>query len=283
MSLTPARSWRLISPAACAVVLFLLFASLVLHAQPCAQNDPPPDPAAGAPAPAESSSAAAPASRDVSASLLPANFLRDQENLWLFPRQLARRQNWGPTVTVVAATLALLSADPHVQPYFAHTTAFRGFDRVFSSRITGVETLAVPAAFYTIGLKRHDSYMQKTALFAGEAVADAEVLRAVMNSLSNRWRPQDVFNRRSYSDTFFHNASHVGSSFPSGHTIVAVTIATVIARRYRSHRWVPWAAYGLAGTIGLSRISLRAHFPSDVFLGTVLGYAIARFDVLQNQ
>jgi membrane-associated phospholipid phosphatase len=125
--------------------------------------------------------------------------------------------------------------------------------------------------------------MQKTALFSVEATADTEVVRAVMNSVTKRWRPQDVFNRRSYSDTFFHSASHVGSSFPSGHTIVAVSVATVIARRYRSHRWVPWVAYGFAGAIGLSRITLRTHFPSDVVLGTVLGYAIARYEVLQNQ
>jgi membrane-associated phospholipid phosphatase len=38
----------------------------------------------------------------------------------------------------------------------------------------------------------------------------------------------------------------------------------------------------LAGTIGFSRITLRAHFPSDVFLGGVLGYAIARYDVLRD-
>jgi membrane-associated phospholipid phosphatase len=57
----------------------------------------------------------------------------------------------------------------------------------------------------------------------------------------------------------------------------------VIARRYRNHHWVPYAAYGFAGAIGFSRITLRAHFPSDVVLGTVLGYAIARYDVLQNK
>jgi len=202
--------------------------------------------------------------------------------MWAFPFQLARGQHWFPTVTVVAASAGLLSADSDVQPYFNHTTAFRGFDRVFSSRITGVETIAFPAALYAVGFKRHDSYMQKTALFAGEAVADSEMVRMFLNSVTRRWRPQDIFAERTYSDTFFHSRSNVGSSFPSGHTIAAFSVATVIARRYRSHRWVPWVAYGLAGTIAFSRISLKAHFPSDVFLGTVLGYAIARYDVLQN-
>jgi membrane-associated phospholipid phosphatase len=263
------------------VSVFSLIPSLALRAQVDAPPDSVSDPSASA-SPASPSPSARPL-RDVSLRLLPTNFLRDQEHLLLFPRELAQGHHWTPTITVAGATLGLLSADPHVQPYFAHTTAFRGFDRLFSSKTTGMETIAVPVAFYAAGLDLHDSYMQKTALFSFEAMADTEVVRMFLNSVTQRWRPQDVFNRRSYSNTFFHSISHVGSSFPSGHTIVAVSVATVIARRYRSHRWIPWAAYGFAGTIALSRITLRAHFPSDVVLGTVLGYAIARYNVLQNQ
>jgi PAP2 superfamily len=278
LSVAPARPWRFISLLVCVVAFSLTLSPVLL-----AQDDGSLDPAADAsPAPA-SAIPSKPALRDVSPAMLPANFLHDQENLWLFPRELAQGRRWASTITVAAATLGLLSADPHVQPYFAQTTAFRGFDRAFGSRVTGVETIAIPAALYVTGLDLHDSYMEKTALFAAESIADVEVIRAVLNSVTNRWRPQDIFSRRSYSNTFFHSVSHVGSSFPSGHTIVAVSVATIIARRYRSHRWVPWVAYGLAGTIAFSRITLRAHFPSDVFLGTVLGYAIARYDVLQNQ
>jgi membrane-associated phospholipid phosphatase len=259
-------------------VVFLLVSCIALHGQ----SDPPgPDPVSAAVAPSQSSSSSA-HTRDVSVSLLPTNILRDQETMWSFPLQLVKGRQWSPTVTVVAATVALLSADPYVDPYFNHTTAFHGFDRAFGSNLTGAETAAVPTALYLIGLDTHDPYMQKTALFAGEAVFDSEMLRMFMNSVTNRWRPQDIFARRSYADTFFQDRSRVGSSFPSGHMIAAVSVATVIARRYRHHRWVPWAAYGVAGAIGLSRISLRAHFPSDVFLGTVLGYAIARYDVLQT-
>jgi PAP2 superfamily protein len=281
----PSLRRRLI-PIACGVVC-LLWSSLALRAQDDSLRDADSsldavsaDSARAAP---QATVSAPAASRDVSVGLLPANFLRDQEAIWLFPRELAAGRHWAPTVTVAAATFALLSADPHVQPLFNHTRAFRGFDRVFTSRITGVETMAFPAALYAVGLERGDSYMRKTALFATEAVLDSEVVRMFLNTVTTRWRPQDIFTRRTYSDTFFHSISHVGSSFPSGHTIAAVSVATIIARRYRNHRWVPWAAYGLAGTIGLSRISLRAHFPSDVFLGSVLGYAIARYDVLQNQ
>jgi membrane-associated phospholipid phosphatase len=56
----------------------------------------------------------------------------------------------------------------------------------------------------------------------------------------------------------------------------------VIARRYGNHRWVPYAAYGMAAVIGFSRLSLSAHFGSDVFVGAALGYSISRFTVLRQ-
>jgi len=277
VSVVPFLRRRVVCSLVCAVVSLIL-PSLALHGQ---DDVPPSEPASDALAPFETN-ASSPAQRDVSWRLLPNNFLHDQENIWLFPGRLARGRHWSPTIAVVAATAGLLSTDPNVEPYFDHTTAFRRFDRVFASKLTGEETIAIPAALYLVGLGNRDSYMQKTALFAGEAVLDSEVVRMAINSVTTRWRPSDVAHQAIYGGTFFRDSVHVGSSFPSGHTIAAVTIATVVARRYRNHRWVPWVAYGLAGTIGFSRISLRAHFPSDVFLGGVLGYAIARYDVLRN-
>ncbi|MFY9583748.1 MAG: phosphatase PAP2 family protein [Candidatus Acidiferrales bacterium] len=215
---------------------------------------------------------------------LPTNFLSDQKDLWLFPGQVAHGRHWLPIVAVAGATAGLLAADAHDAPYFRRTTSFRGFNRAFSGRATSLEVGLVPAVFYAIGLARKDSYAQKTALFAGEAAADSLVLYVVMNAVSRRLRPSEIAPQRPFSDTFFRSHEPVfGSSFPSGHTITAFSVATVFARRYRDHRWVPWVAYGMAGAIGFSRITLQSHFPADVFLGAALGYSISRFDVLRGR
>ena len=64
-------------------------------------------------------------------------------------------------------------------------------------------------------------------------------------------------------------------SFPSGHTTEAFTLASVVATR--SHGWVvPTIAYGLAATVGLSRMNDRAHFASDVLAGAVIGTVVGR-------
>jgi membrane-associated phospholipid phosphatase len=85
-----------------------------------------------------------------------------------------------------------------------------------------------------------------------------------------------------YSDSFFiesHNPFHSGG-FYSVHAMAANSVATVIAHRYRSDRWVPYVAYGLAGAISFSRMTRSDHFPSDVFFGGAMGFVIARYAVL---
>jgi membrane-associated phospholipid phosphatase len=265
------------------VIAFLLCCSVTtagaLHAQEVAPGVAIPAPEA----PAQTTATSA-EWRDVSWRKLPSNFLRDQKDMWLFPTKLARGRHWVPTVAVVGITAALLAADSHDAPYFRRTASFRDFNRAMNGKATALEISLVPAAIYFIGLARKDSYAQKTALFAGEALADCYVLYAAINVASRRLRPSDIAPNGNFSDTFFRSHQHfTGSSFPSGHTIKAFAVATVIARRYRHHRWVPWVAYGVAGLIGFSRITLQSHFPADVFLGAALGYSISRFNVLRGR
>jgi membrane-associated phospholipid phosphatase len=235
------------------------------------------DPAAGQTTPAGSS-----VQRDVSLRQLPRNFVSDQKDLWFFPGKLAQGRHLLPTVAVVGVTAGLLAADPHDVSHFRRTSDFHGFNRAFSGKITALEIGIVPASFYVLGLARKDSYSEKTALFAGEAVADSLVLYAVINAATRRLRPSDIAPKGPFNDTFFRAHNGVfNHSFPSGHTTAAFSVATVFAIRYRNHRWVPWVAYGVAGVIGFSRITLQSHFPADVFLGASLGYSISRFDVLR--
>jgi membrane-associated phospholipid phosphatase len=42
-------------------------------------------------------------------------------------------------------------------------------------------------------------------------------------------------------------------------------------------------AYAAASAIAFSRVTTRAHFPADVFVGSALGFVIAGYDVLHGQ
>jgi len=225
------------------------------------------------------------ADRPVSWRLLAPNILYDQKPIWSFPYTATKDGHWKPTLAVVAATAGLVALDPSDTPYFRRTAAFNQFNKVFSGTNMSLGTAAVPLSFYAVSLIRKEAYGQHTSLLAGEAVADAEILTTVMKNIDRRLRPVDIPPHGDFSDSWFRShGTFTGGrgSFPSGHTIAAFSVATVFADRYRNHRWAPLAAYGLAGIVGFSRITLQAHFPSDVFAGAVLGYVISHYAVLQS-
>lgn len=66
--------------------------------------------------------------------------------------------------------------------------------------------------------------------------------------------------------------SHNYDSFPSGHTAVAFSMATILGEAYN----LKWLTYPLALMSGLSRIQQNTHWTSDVFAGGLLGHLEAR-------
>lgn len=217
---------------------------------------------------------------------LPAAIVRDQKPIWLFPVRAARGQHWKPVLAVTLGTTGLVFLDPHDTPYFRRTQAFRGFNRTFTGTNTGLVEGTFPLGMYLIGRARRSSSTQHTALLAAEALADAQMVSEVMKNLDRRLRPSEIPPHGDFGHTWFKEGGGIlldRGSFPSGHVIGAFALATVIAERYRRHRWVPWAAYGAAALVGFSRMTLQAHFPSDVFAGAALGYSISHFVVLRHE
>jgi undecaprenyl-diphosphatase len=76
-----------------------------------------------------------------------------------------------------------------------------------------------------------------------------------MKFLVNRQRPCGVQIRQD-------------ASFPSGHTTFLFTQAYIISHHY-PRTTVP--VFAFAGVVGLSRIYLQKHYPSDVIAGVALG------------
>jgi membrane-associated phospholipid phosphatase len=221
----------------------------------------------------------------VSWKLLLPNLLSDQKRIWTFPARLVNRQDWIPATAVVGTTAGLWAFDPTEASYFRRSSTFNGFNKIFTGNATSIGMITAPVSLYAAGLIRKDSKMQHTALLAGEAVLDAEVVTTVLKDATKRVRPAAIRPTGNYYDSWFESSGSFlrgNGSFPSGHTIAAFSIATIVARRYGNHRWVPYAAYGMAALVGFSRLSLSAHFASDVFMGGALGYSISRFVVLRQ-
>lgn len=89
-----------------------------------------------------------------------------------------------------------------------------------------------------------------------------------LKSSTERVRPY------SYHNAIFQNVAALDQfSFPSGHTLHAVSFTLVLL-----HYYPEWAALVMPFTVlvALSRVVLGLHYPSDVLIGAALGAGIAQ-------
>jgi membrane-associated phospholipid phosphatase len=69
----------------------------------------------------------------------------------------------------------------------------------------------------------------------------------------------------------FFNALHKANSFPSGHTQAAFTLAVLLVIYVNKYYWI---IFTIAALMGVSRIFMSMHFPSDILFGAYLGSLI---------
>lgn len=142
----------------------------------------------------------------------------------------------------------------------AHGLASHGGDRLFVAlSALGYQWGVVPFDLLLVawlGLKR----WMREGLFAGIALAGSALLNLGAKHLFARDRP-------SLWDSIAPESSY---SFPSGHAMGSMTLACVLvllAWHTRGRWWVALPACAFALAVGLSRIYLGVHYPSDILAG----------------
>ena len=139
---------------------------------------------------------------------------------------------------------------------------------------SGVYSFPFVAGFYFYGVATHNAKMMRVAMAATQAVIIGGVSVEVVKHIFGRVRPYQSIpaNPRLWMGP--KGFQYV--SFPSGHTVVAFSLATVFASAYKDKPWVGILSYGLATGVGLSRIYNDDHWSSDVLIGAALGFAIGK-------
>lgn len=132
-------------------------------------------------------------------------------------------------------------------------------------------TAATAGGIYLTGLFTHDKHAQRTGVLSAEAAIDSFLLYGGMKLIFNRQRPYTY-----PGEGKFFAGNYSSGSFPSGHSAFAWTLASVVAHEYPSLP-VQLAMYGLATTVATTRVTGGQHFPSDVFVGSTLGFLVGRY------
>lgn len=149
---------------------------------------------------------------------------------------------------------------------FAQAVARDGFDRAFllSSKL-GCEWGVVPFDVLLVlglGLSRR----LREGLFAGTAIIGSALLNLGAKQLFARERP-GLWESIAPESTY---------SFPSGHAMGSVTLAMVLVLLVWHTRWRCWVTLPMAAfvaMVGLSRVYLGVHYPSDILAGWTFAIA----------
>ena len=177
----------------------------------------------------------------------------------------------GPLVAIAVVLFALSHKDDAmVRLVHEHTFGFGNWVMHGIADLAASDTviaLTVAAALILVS-RRH----WHGALALCVSVTATQLFVAVVKHIVERDRPPG-------EDALVHAA---GYSFPSAHSATSVAfygvIALIVAHELRgrvSRAWALAGAAALCTAIGVSRVYLGAHYPTDVLAGWMLGCAIA--------
>lgn len=240
---------------------FAAFLALVFTSRMLAQSTSLPD----APQPQTASA------DTVSLRGMPRNILHDQAAIWTSPAHLHDSSLIGAAVLVLATTVAITADHQVMSSSRLQNPSLNNHAVTASNGLEGA-FLAAPAIFYGLGHIHHNDHATETGILGGEAILDSLAVSEVIKIVSLRERPT-VDNAKG---KFFQTSVGFNSSFPSNHSIVAWSSAAIIASEY-PRPLMQITAYGLATGVSLTRVLGREHFPSDVLVGSAMGWLIGRY------
>lgn len=183
-----------------------------------------------------------------------------------------KAKQWAHFAEGVAAMAALYVADNKVYDSVQDGRS-SSTDR-FAKDITpfgGHRALEISALLFAGGAISGEQQLRS----AGQDSLEAElwaagVVTPLLKRTFGRARPLQEEGAHS-----FHPFSSGYESFPSGHATNAFAFATAVAAH--SNGWiVPAVVYTMAASVAASRVNDRAHFPSDVLAGALIGRAVAK-------
>ena len=193
------------------------------------------------------------------------NSANDQKAIWTGPFRLKpAAADWLLPLGALAG--GMFATDRDFEKHLSNSTDRLKYSKDFSN--AGLAAfIGVGAGTYVWGHVTRDERKRETGLLAGEAAIDSLAAGYALQYAFQRERPLT----ENYGGGFWRG----GDSFPSEHSAAAWAIAGIIAHEYPS-AFTSVLAYGLAAGVSGSRLTAKEHFPSDVLVGSALGWFVSQ-------
>jgi PAP2 superfamily len=201
------------------------------------------------------------------------NFAHDQKGIWTSPFNIDRQDaKWWAFFG--GGTAALIAADENLSNRLPESPNRVKFSKKVSNIGAAYTTLPVAGGLYLYGRLRSDPKARETGVLGAETLLDSYLLVAVLKLAFGRERPDE-----GDGEGRFFKAQH---GFPSGHSIMTWSFASLISHEYAPGKVVPIIAYSTAAIVSASRFSARRHFASDILAGGSMGWFIGRYVFQQH-
>jgi len=218
-------------------------------AKPQRDKDEPPEPAGG----------------NHSLGGLAKDFVGDQKRIWTSPARLRFPDaDWLLPASGFAA--GLFATDSDFSRHLSNNPNTISQYKNYSTAGLGA-LIGAGAGLWLLSYPSHNEHWRETGLLAGEAAVDSLIPVELTKYSLRRQRPYQGDG----TGPFFQG----GTSFPSEHAAAAWAIAGVFAHEYPGF-FPKIVSYGLASFVSYSRIRGKQHFPSDVFVGSLIGQLVSQ-------
>ena len=189
----------------------------------------------------------------------------DQKGLYAAP---LHKSNLKWDLSLLAGTAALIATDRRIETHLPG-----GKLNIYSnaSNIALGSTAGAVAIMWGYGLKTQNEHLKETGSLEIETLVNTFLIYTPMQFIAGRQRPGEG---NGYGDFGRHHM--INTSFPAGHAMFTMAMATVVAHEYPKP-WVKILAYGATAAVIGGRFLAHDHWASDLLVGPALGYAIGTY------
>lgn len=207
------------------------------------------------------------------------SYLTDSRDILASPFQMNKKQLMKASVFAAAAGSLILFADKPI-----HDFALNNYSPTINNIAKyglepwgdGPYSMSAMAAFYLYGTFGKNDRAKKIAMLGVKTFIITGIINYIPKEFIHRERPYVKGDPHIFLGPLHGYGTDEKHSLPSGHSMSAFAMATIISSEFNEYKIVPIVSYSIATLTALSRVYQNRHWFSDICVGSVLGYSMAK-------